>query len=82
MAVRGLGQATDREVMGVLGFGDMNAVRPRLTELVHEGWLEECGKAVDAVTERHVRVLRVVVAEVRAERAEAAATELQREWAL
>ena len=38
------GDATDREVMHGLGFTDPNKVRPRITELVERGMLEESTK--------------------------------------
>ena len=47
-----LGMATDREVCGHLGFSDMNTVRPRITELVKAGVLEQVGDQIDPVTER------------------------------
>lgn len=39
---------SDREVMIILGFNDMNSVRPRITELIQEGVLEECGTVKDS----------------------------------
>jgi hypothetical protein len=51
---------TDREVMRALLYSDMNAVRPRISELIDLGLLRECGKRVDSVTGRHVRVCEVV----------------------
>ena len=47
---------TDREVAGRLGHADMNAVRPRITELVDAGELVERGKVKCDVTHRKVRV--------------------------
>lgn len=58
-AVRKLGKATDRQIKELLGFSDMNAVRPRVTELVQASRLEECGNVVDAVTRRPVRTVRM-----------------------
>lgn len=55
-----LGEASDRQVCEHLGFTDMNAVRPRVTELLDAGVLEETGCRVDPVTERRVRVVRIV----------------------
>lgn len=54
------GAMTDREVMVSLHFGDPNTVRPRITELVKKGLLEECGKRVDPKSRKHVRVCRLV----------------------
>lgn len=50
---------TDRDVKDVLGFADMNAVRPRITELIESGVLRECGRVKDAVTGKMVRVVTV-----------------------
>ena len=53
------GAMMDRDVKEALGFGDMNAVRPRITELVDKGLLVECGKTVDPSTRRTVRLTRL-----------------------
>lgn len=58
-AVRHLGSATDRQIKDRLGFADMNAVRPRVTELVARGVLVECGDVRDEVTGKTVRVVRM-----------------------
>lgn len=50
--------ATDRQVAGWLGFADMNAVRPRITELIERGWVEECGATRCPVTGKTVRLVR------------------------
>lgn len=50
---------TDRDVKDVLGFADMNAVRPRITELIESGALRECGRVKDSVTGKMVRVVTV-----------------------
>lgn len=49
------GGMTDRQCMEALGFGDMNAVRPRITELVQVGLLTESCNVFDSVTRRNVR---------------------------
>lgn len=59
--IRELGVVTDREVRDVLGFADMNAVRPRITELIRSGHLEEVESITDPVTGRKVRRVRVKV---------------------
>lgn len=46
---------TDREVRDRCGFQDMNSVRPRITELVEEGFLVEGPSVKDEVTGRTVR---------------------------
>lgn len=50
-------KVTDREVMRGLGFSDMNAVRPRITELVNAGALVEVGERTCHVTRKTVRVV-------------------------
>lgn len=52
---------TARQIADVLGFRDLNAVKPRLTELVQKEWVEVAGKAYDQTTNRHVAVYRRVV---------------------
>lgn len=48
---------TDREVMHAMGFSDMNAVRPRISECVKSGHLVEVGAVKDAVTGKTVRLV-------------------------
>lgn len=48
------GPMTARCVMQVLGYSDLNSVRPRLTELVHEGYVVEAGTVWDPISERKV----------------------------
>ena len=50
---------TDRDIMGHMGFTDMNAVRPRITELIDAGYLMEVGKVKCPVTGKTVRVVGV-----------------------
>jgi hypothetical protein len=54
------GPMTDREVMQALGFTDMNAVRPRITELVDAFWCVECGRVEDPTTGKKVRRVRAM----------------------
>lgn len=56
-ALQYLGRASDREVCRHLGFADMNAVRPRISELIRDGAVEEIGEARDPVTGRNVRIV-------------------------
>lgn len=50
------GPHTDREVMEGMGFRDMNNVRPRITELIHEHRkLMEVGDVLDPATGVKVR---------------------------
>jgi hypothetical protein len=53
--VRAHGPATDRQIARGMGFGDMNSVRPRVTELVESGFLTELDSVKCEVTGRHVR---------------------------
>lgn len=46
----GYGTWTARAIAIKLGYTDMNAVRPRLTELVDEGKVEVIGKKKDTLT--------------------------------
>lgn len=54
------GPMTDRAVAEEMGFGDMNSVRPRITELVHAGFAKEVGNVHCHVTGRKVRLVRSV----------------------
>ena len=56
---KALGPMTDREIMLGLGFEDMNSVRPRISELVDDGVLEEFGDKLDPVTGMTVRLVRI-----------------------
>lgn len=48
------GPMTARECARKLGFTDLNAVKPRITELCQKGYLRACGKAYDELTQRRV----------------------------
>ena len=48
---------TDREIMALMGYSDMNAVRPRITEMVEDGILTEIGSKVCPLTGKTVRVV-------------------------
>lgn len=48
---------TDREVKEAMGFDDMNKVRPRITELVEFGYLEEKGDVQCKTTRKNVRTV-------------------------
>lgn len=52
---------TDRQVLDRLypGSDDLNRVRPRITELIDAGHLEECGAVTCSVTGKTVRVCRM-----------------------
>lgn len=55
--VREHGRATDRQIARGLGFAEMNAVRPRVTELVDLGVLHEVGSTRCEVTGKTVRLV-------------------------
>jgi hypothetical protein len=50
---------TDRQIRDACcgESADMNSVRPRITELIREGKLMECGEIVDPATGENVRVV-------------------------
>lgn len=54
---------TDRDIRAGLGYADMNAIRPRVTELVEAGKLVEVGARRCPVTGKTVRVLDLSLAE-------------------
>lgn len=54
------GPATDRVICEALKFPDMNCVRPRCTELIDAGLVQEIGKRRCHVTAKQVRILQVV----------------------
>jgi hypothetical protein len=57
--VKASGRAwTDRQLMTALGFTDPNATRPRITDLIKAGMLEECGDVIDSQTGKRVRLVR------------------------
>tara|TARA_R110000772_G_scaffold95261_2_gene193491 strand:+ start:331 stop:639 length:309 start_codon:yes stop_codon:yes gene_type:complete len=50
------GARTDRQILALLGYTDPNAVRPRITELINKGVLEQTDDKVCPVTEKRVRI--------------------------
>lgn len=50
---------TDRECLTALGYSDMNAVRPRITELIDSGVLVEVGETKCPATKKTVRICRI-----------------------
>ena len=56
-ALRCAKDLTDREIMLALGFSDMNAVRPRITDLIEDGVVEKTGDKLDPVTGKRVRTV-------------------------
>ena len=55
-ALKRYGALTDRQTMTACGYGDMNAVRPRITELVDQGVVREIGETSCPVTKKRVRI--------------------------
>ncbi len=51
---------TDREIAAKLGFSDLNAVRPRITELIALGLVVEMGSVSCEVTGKTVRTTRAL----------------------
>lgn len=54
------GPMTARECARKLGFTDLNAVKPRITELCQKGYLRACGKEYDSLTCRNVALFELV----------------------
>lgn len=54
------GRLTDRAVMRRLAYHDPNMVRPRITDAIKAGLLEEVGEERDQLTGRTVRVCAIV----------------------
>jgi len=50
---------TDRQVMEAVHFTDMDTVRPRITEMIQDGRLEELGKTVCPHTRKMVRLVTI-----------------------
>lgn len=57
--IRMHGPATDRQICEGLNMPDMNNVRPRCTELLDGGYLQEVGMRRDHVTGKPVRILAI-----------------------
>lgn len=53
-------KATDREIKELMGLGDMNAVRPRITELIKSGYVEEVGSTKCPITNKTVRQVMII----------------------
>jgi hypothetical protein len=58
-AFKRYGGLTDRQCMTKLGYHDMNAVRPRITELINRGVLLEVSNPTCPVTKKTVRVCEI-----------------------
>ncbi len=59
---------TDRQIMTALGYNEPNAVRPRITNLIDDLWVEQCGDQKDALTQKTVRIVRALAVWERAAR--------------
>lgn len=51
--------ATDRQIAAVLGYADMNTVRPSITRLVYDGILKQTASVRCKVTGRSVRACEI-----------------------
>ena len=51
---------SDRDILREYGGTEMNEVRPRITELIKKGLVQECGTMKCGITGRSVRVLKAV----------------------
>lgn len=60
LEILGSRKMTARQIAKELGFVDLNAVKPRLTELMHSGKVEVCGKVFDDNTGRNTSQYRRV----------------------
>lgn len=49
-------EMTARQIANKLGYFDLNAVKPRLTEMKKAGLIEVVGKAYDMATDRNTAV--------------------------
>lgn len=55
--VKRLGPITDRQIFNHTLYFDLNAVRPRITEMVKSGHLKEVGSTRCCVTDKMVRLV-------------------------
>lgn len=60
LSIMGTGEMTAREIADALGYRDLNAVKPRLTELRKDGRVAVSGKRYDPDTDRNVTVFKAV----------------------
>jgi len=51
---------TDRQIKDLLGFEDMNSVRPRISELIDFKYLTVCGYVICPKTKEKVRQIKVI----------------------
>lgn len=58
LAILGNREMTARMILKQMKHTDMNFVRPRLTEMVKDGILEECGSAFDKETDKNTVMYR------------------------
>jgi len=50
---------TDRKLKDALRYVDMDSVRPRITELIKKGCIEQCGRVTCSLTGKSVRLIKV-----------------------
>lgn len=58
LTIMGNESLTARDIAYRLNYHDLNAVKPRLTEMLHAGTIEAVGKTRDFITGRSVAVYR------------------------
>jgi hypothetical protein len=51
---------TDRQILNFAGLHDMNQVRPRITELIRSGLVQEIKSVKCPITDRKVRVVKAI----------------------
>ncbi len=51
---------TDRQILNYAGLHDMNQVRPRITELILSGFVQEIESVKCPITDRKVRVVKAI----------------------
>ena len=60
LKVLGEREMTARQLAYEMGYSDLNAVKPRLTELIKQGKVKRVGKALDELTGRNTSIYKVV----------------------
>lgn len=50
---------TDRQIRAALDYADMNAVRPRVSELIKDDIMIECGNVICPYSKKQVRLVKI-----------------------
>jgi hypothetical protein len=59
--LRAIGKGTDRQISEWLGCEHKSEVQPRISELIEQARiLEECGNSIDPISQKTVRVVRII----------------------